>query len=126
MEARGTSPGKGRLADLTPLTGLALTTLRCGNNPITDLTPLRMMPLKTLTFGSGEVAQIRVEVPQPLHGRAVQDVTVPGDIAVAVIVRGGRALVPTLGTRFEAGDVARFIVARGAYSRFESFLGMRG
>jgi hypothetical protein len=31
-----------------------------------------------------------------------------------------------LGARFEQGDIARFVVAREAYPRFESFLGMRG
>jgi trk system potassium uptake protein len=77
-------------------------------------------------FGSGEVAQIRVEVPPQLDGRTVHDVTIPGDVVVAVIVRRGRAILPTLGTRFETGDVARFVVAREAYARFESFLGMRG
>ena len=50
----------------------------------------------------------------------------PGDIAVAVIERGGRAILPTLGVRFEHDDVVRFVVAREAYGRFESFLGMRG
>ena len=77
-------------------------------------------------YGNGEVAQVRVVVPPQLAGRTVQDVTIPGDVVVTVIVRAGRALLPTLGTRFEAGDVARFAVAREAYSRFESFLGMRG
>ena len=77
-------------------------------------------------FGNGEVAQIRVELPPQLDGRGVEDVTIPGDIAVAVIVRDGQAILPTLGTRFRAGDVVRFVVARGAYARFESFLGMRG
>ena len=77
-------------------------------------------------FGNGEVAQIRVEVPPDLHDRAVKEVTVPGDIAVAVIVRRGRAILPTLGMRFEPGDVARFVVAREAYARFETFMGMRG
>lgn len=77
-------------------------------------------------FGNGEVAQIRVDVPAHLEHRAIQEVTVPGDIAVVAIVRGGRAILPTLGTRFEHGDIAHFAVARAAYSRFESFLGMRG
>lgn len=77
-------------------------------------------------YGSAEVALIRVVVPPQLEGRSVQDVTIPGDVVVTVIVRGGRAMLPTLGTRFEAGDVARFVVAREAYSRFESFLGMHG
>jgi trk/ktr system potassium uptake protein len=76
-------------------------------------------------FGNGEVTQIRVQVPPGLDGRTVQEVSVPGDIAVAVIVRRGEALLPTLGTRLETGDVARFVVARSAYARFESFVGMR-
>jgi trk/ktr system potassium uptake protein len=77
-------------------------------------------------FGNGEVAQIRVEIPPHLVGKAVNDMTIPGDIAVPVIVRAGKALLPTLGTRFEQGDVARVVVAREAYARLESFLGMRG
>ena len=54
-------------------------------------------------FGNGEVAQIRVVVPPQLAGRTVQDVTIPGDIAVTVIVRAGRALLPTLGTQLRDG-----------------------
>ncbi len=77
-------------------------------------------------YGNGEVAQIRVEVPAHLVGRAVHDVVVTGDIGVPVIIRAGKAIVPTLGTCFEQGDVCRFFVAREAYGRFESFLGMRG
>jgi trk/ktr system potassium uptake protein len=77
-------------------------------------------------YGNGEVAQIRVEIPPHLVGKAVQDITIPGDIAVPVIVRAGKALLPTLGARFEQGDVCRFVVSREAYGRFESFLGMRG
>lgn len=67
-----------------------------------------------------------MEVPAHLEGRTIQDVTIPGDIAVAVIERNGRAILPTLGVRFEHGDVARFMVAREAYGRFESFLGIGG
>lgn len=77
-------------------------------------------------FGNGEVSQIRVVVPPALDGREVREVTVPGDIAVSVIVRRGVATLPTLGTRLQTGDVARFTVAREAFGRFESFLGMRG
>lgn len=77
-------------------------------------------------YGNGEVAQIRVEIPFQLVGKTVHEVTVPGDIAVPVIIRAGKALLPTLGSRFEQGDVVRFVVAREAFGRFESFLGMRG
>ena len=77
-------------------------------------------------FGNGEVAQIRVVVPPALGGRSVQELTIPGDIAVNVVIRHGVAIVPTLGTRLEAGDVVRFTVAREAYGRFESFLEVGG
>jgi trk/ktr system potassium uptake protein len=77
-------------------------------------------------YGNGEVAQIRVIIPPHLVGRTVQEVTVVGEIVVSVIVRGGAARFPTLGTPFEAGDVVRFVVAREAYQRFESFLGVHG
>jgi trk system potassium uptake protein TrkA len=76
-------------------------------------------------FGNGEVAQVRVVIGPQLEDRTVQELTIPGDLVVAVIVRRGEALLPTLGTRFEAGDVVRFLVARTAFGRFESFVGMR-
>jgi Trk K+ transport system NAD-binding subunit len=55
----------------------------------------------------------------------VQELTIPGDIIVCAIVRGGRAVVPTLGTAFEEGDVAHLVVAHEAYARVESLLGLR-
>jgi trk system potassium uptake protein TrkA len=73
-------------------------------------------------FGNGEVVQIRVVIPHGLVGKTVKDVTVAGEIAVSVIVRGGVACFPSLGMRFESGDVVHLVVAREAYSRFESFL----
>ena len=75
-------------------------------------------------FGNGEVVQIRIVVPPTLVGKTVQDVTVVGEIAVSVIIRAGVARAPTLGMHFEQGDVARFVVAREAYHRLESFLGI--
>lgn len=75
-------------------------------------------------FGNGEVVQIRVVVPASLAGKTVQDVTVIGEIAVSVIVRAGVAHAATLGAQFQRGDVVRFVVARQAYRRFESFLGI--
>jgi trk/ktr system potassium uptake protein len=77
-------------------------------------------------YGNGEATQIRVELPRHLVGKSVQDVTIPGDITVSVIVRDGKAFLPTLGARFEQGDVLRLVVARAAYGRLESFLGLRG
>ena len=38
----------GRLSDLSPLTGLSLTSLRCDNTQVSDLSPLKGMPLTNL------------------------------------------------------------------------------
>jgi serine/threonine protein kinase/Leucine-rich repeat (LRR) protein len=50
LSSSGSAVGKGKLADLTPLQGLALVWLNVHFNPITDLTPIRFMPLKQLTY----------------------------------------------------------------------------
>lgn len=76
-------------------------------------------------WGNGEVVQIRVSVSADLAGKTVRDVSIAGEIVVATIVRAGVARLPTLGVRFERGDVVRFVVAREAISRLESFLGGR-
>jgi trk system potassium uptake protein TrkA len=73
-------------------------------------------------WGNGEVVQIRVIVPAGLAGKTVQDVSIVGEIVVATIVHAGVARLPTLGMRFERGDVVRFVVAREAIRRLESFL----
>lgn len=77
-------------------------------------------------FGNGEVVQIRIVIPAALAGKTVQDVTVVGEISVSAVVRAGEARMPTLGFQLEQGDVVRFVVAREAYARFESFLGISG
>lgn len=56
-------------------------------------------------FGNGEVAQIRVELPPALIGKSVNELTIPGDITVAVIVRSGKAILPTLVLQFREGDI---------------------
>jgi serine/threonine protein kinase/Leucine-rich repeat (LRR) protein len=44
----GSGTGKGKLADLTPLKGMALTRLSIEHNPVADLTPLQDMRLHAL------------------------------------------------------------------------------
>lgn len=75
-----------------------------------------------LSFGNGEVELVRVAIPVGLFGRRVETVTIPGELQVAVITRRGRSFIPTLGTVFEEGDVARVIVARAAVSRLEEYI----
>jgi trk system potassium uptake protein TrkA len=77
-----------------------------------------------MTFGNGEAALIRIETPAQLAGRTVKDITIPGEISVAVIVRGNKPVIPALGTPFRAGDVVSFIVLTSAMERFEEMLGL--
>ncbi len=77
-----------------------------------------------MTFGSGEVSLIALETPPRLVGRAVNNITVPGEVGVAAITRDGKALIPTLGAQFRAGDTIHFVVLASAMERFESLLGL--
>jgi serine/threonine protein kinase/Leucine-rich repeat (LRR) protein len=58
VHAGGSPPGRGRLADLSPLRGLQLRRLECGHNQVADLTPLSGMPLTWLGCGDNQVADL--------------------------------------------------------------------
>jgi serine/threonine protein kinase len=61
----GSKRGLGRVTDLTPLEGFALTDLRCQNNDkIADLAPLRGCPLTALDCGNTQVTSL-----EPLRGK---------------------------------------------------------
>jgi trk system potassium uptake protein TrkA len=74
------------------------------------------------TCGSGEVKFLRVEVAKPLAGRAVQDLTLPGESHVGALVRRGQAMIPSGDTRLEAGDVLHIAAAVTAIPTLEKLL----
>jgi trk system potassium uptake protein TrkA len=76
----------------------------------------------TATFGSGEVRLI--EGPAPAHavGQPAAAFAAPGEVVVVAVVREGQALVPTAGTRLEAGDRLVLSVAASARARVEALL----
>jgi trk system potassium uptake protein TrkA len=76
------------------------------------------------TFGNGEVCLLSADAPVTLVGRTVNNLMVPGEIAVAAITRDGRALIPTAGTQFRAGDVLHLVVLADAMERLEVMLGL--
>lgn len=78
-----------------------------------------------LTFGSGEVCLLSVEVPAPLVGRSVSQLSVPAEICVLAITRDGRAFIPALGTLLQAGDTVHIGVLAAAMERLEDWLGLR-
>lgn len=75
-----------------------------------------------LTFGNGEVEMTRVEIAGRLVGKEVANLTIPAQIQVISITRLGSAFIPTSGTIFEKGDVARLVVARAALAKFQEFV----
>jgi trk system potassium uptake protein TrkA len=77
------------------------------------------------TFGNGEVEMIAAFVPIHLVGKSVNDLRVPGEIRVGLIVRMGRAMIPVSGTEFQADDQVYCLVHQGAVEKFQRMMGWK-
>jgi trk system potassium uptake protein TrkA len=77
-----------------------------------------------LSLGDGEVDVVEAEIPPLLVGRTVHELTVPSELAVLAITRGGKSFIPTLGTTFQAGDLVHLSVLATAADRLKKLLGM--
>ncbi|MCJ7512572.1 MAG: TrkA family potassium uptake protein [Anaerolineales bacterium] len=75
-----------------------------------------------MTFGHGEVSLVALEVAPALVGRQVNQISLPGEIQVVAITRGGQAIVPLLGTAFEHNDLLHLAVHASAMGRLETLL----
>jgi trk system potassium uptake protein TrkA len=78
----------------------------------------------TFYFGRGEVSLVAIEIPSHLVGRMVNHITVPGEVNVVAITRQGEAMMATLGTEFQPGDLVYFAVQASAMDRLETLLGL--
>lgn len=78
--------------------------------------------VRDLTLGDGDVQLVRTSIDPRLSGRTVRDLTVPSEISVVAIVRGGKSFIPTDGTAFHEGDVLEIAVATGSMSRLQSMM----
>ena len=70
-----------------------------------------------LSLGNGEVNLVIVDVAPLLVGRSVQALTVPHELHVTAIIRGGHALLPDLSTTFQTGDQLCVAVTARAATR---------
>jgi trk system potassium uptake protein TrkA len=77
------------------------------------------------SFGNGEVQMLAAWVPEHLVGKPVNDLRVPGEVRVALIVRMGRGLIPVSGTRFEVDDQVHVVVHQTAVEKFEKMMGWK-
>ena len=76
-------------------------------------------------FGNAEVEMMEVDLPASLAGRSIEDLAVPGEIAVSTIVRAGQAILPVEGTIFEKDDVLFINVVRESAEKLERLLGLK-
>jgi len=76
-------------------------------------------------YGNAEVEMVEVELPATLAGKTVADLTVPGEIAVASIVRVGKAILPVEGSTLEKDDTLFINVLRESAEKLERLLGLK-
>jgi Leucine-rich repeat (LRR) protein len=67
LRCAGSGWRTGRLADLSPLKGMKLTTLVCEGKPVSDLSPLKGMPLTSLDCRGTKVSDLSPLVGVPLN-----------------------------------------------------------
>jgi trk system potassium uptake protein TrkA len=100
-----------------------LTPVTWGINRIAEL--LTFFPLHpTLSLGRGEVDIVEAEIPPLLVGRAVQEVTAPGEVHVVAISRSSQTFLPIPGTVFQAGDLVHFAILAASADRLKALLAL--
>jgi len=76
------------------------------------------------SVGGGQVDVVMVEAPPLLAGRTVRDLTMPGELVVIAITRGGNTFLPTLGAVVQAGDELHLTVLATSKERARTLLGL--
>ena len=76
-------------------------------------------------YGNADVEMMDVPLPAGLVGKTVSDLAVPGEIAVATILRSGRGILPQPGTVFEKDDTVFVNVLRESADKLERLLGLK-
>ncbi len=74
------------------------------------------------TIGTGEVDCVELEIIPRLVGRMVSDLTMPGEVNVIAISRGGKTILPTAGTTFEEGDLVHLAVVSSATDKLKKLV----
>jgi trk system potassium uptake protein TrkA len=74
------------------------------------------------TFAGGSLMVLTVEAPEHLVGQKIESVSMPGEIEVIGVDRGGGGFMPKTGSTFQAGDVAHFMVHKDAIEKLDVLL----
>lgn len=113
-----------RKAEIYRRLGLqTITPVTWGINRIAEL--LSYFPLTTTaSLGNGQVDLVEAEAPPLLTGRVVNEVTVPGELQVVAISRGGKTFLPTLGTVLQPGDRLHLALLASSADRLKALLAL--
>lgn len=98
-----------------------ISTTRWGINRATEL--LTFHQLDSM-YEMGNVDLVRMEVPAPLVGHTVRELTALGEIQVVSISRNNKTFIPTTGTNFETDDILYIAVIASATHKLKSMLGL--
>jgi len=112
-----------RKAEIYDRLGLqTINTTSWGINRIADL--LCYSQFEPVVSLGGQVDLVEVQLPPLLAGRTANELTVPGELMVVAISRGGKTFLATLGTVFQEGDVVHLAVLSTAVDRLKALLAM--
>jgi trk system potassium uptake protein TrkA len=79
--------------------------------------------VRDTTLGDGEVQLVKFSSPHLLVGKRVEDISIPGEVLVVAIVRGGQSFIPATGSTFREGDIVEVAVLTTAMPKFKRMLG---
>jgi trk system potassium uptake protein TrkA len=118
--ARLYDPGKAEIYHRLGLQTIAPVTW--GINRIADLLSYSQLD-PILSLGS-DVDIVEVDIPPQLVGRTVKDLTIPTEVHIVTISRGGKTFLPSLGTVFQAGDMVHLAMLAVSADRVKALLGL--
>lgn len=77
-----------------------------------------------LDIGNGNVELVRIETPELLAGKTLNELTAFGEIQVVAISRKNKTFLPTLGTALQKHDIIYLAVLASSMNRLKSLLGL--
>jgi trk system potassium uptake protein TrkA len=94
-----------------------------GINRIKDV--LLFSPLGvTCSLGDGHVDIVEVELPALLADRHAEDITLPGEVHLVAITRGGATMLPMPGMAFKPGDRLHLAARAASVERLKHILAL--
>lgn len=97
-----------------------ISTTTWGVNRIANL--LSYAELDVVFDLSSTVELVQLELPAALAGRTVQTVTIPGEVHVVAITRGGQTFLPTSSASLQRGDLLYLAVQAASADRVKALL----